>query len=325
MTSRDGSPQRLPPEVEFQARREEFLKRFHQLDERGEVNPGNANVISTPPIYFREGEEVFELSFSRRRYKNQSRAVQCERELEIAALKSDTRSIYGTVYDGKSERHSAAQVNCVLPYYPSADFTVVKEDPNGNLSGLNARHIESIGELDELINIINFMNDSISRGNSSESPITDIPGAVRDLVARIRKSERMKFEYKLPEFYDVLGRVRDKTAEVENIDKSGYKRKERVVLASTGWVEVEEGGERFELKLDRVNVYSNGDYGEEDEVFKREIGDIDGKGKYLFGSTNVLHLAMNKITTEEKLQECIDMLKLLDEAIPAPAIVSSQP
>ena len=217
MTSRDGSPQRLPPEVEFQARREEFLKRFHQLDERGEVNPGNANVISTPPIYFREGEEVFELSFSRRRYKNQSRAVQCERELEIAALKSDTRSIYGTVYDGKSERHSAAQVNCVLPYYPSADFTVVKEDPNGNLSGLNARHIESIGELDELINIINFMNDSISRGNSSESPITDIPGAVRDLVARIRKSERMKFEYKLPEFYDVLGRVRDKTAEVANI------------------------------------------------------------------------------------------------------------
>ena len=291
MTQPDN-PKRLPPEVEFQAKREELLSGLRQLEENGKVNPLNSNVISIPAVYFLEGVEVFRFNFVRYQYNDQSGTIKSERVVKISPLKTEVR------------------------------FNVLKEDGDGNLSGSNAKPVRSIRGLDELINIVGFINHSIPIKSSSSNPIVDIPDVIRVLGERVRKTKKMKFEYKKPEFYDALEKVRKKTVKLEEADESRYERGESVALATTGWVKVEKDGKEFELKFETADQLNNGSYAALYEVSKREIGD-EGEGQYLFGETQLWSITFNPIRTVKQLQKCIDMLKLLNRAIPTPVSSSS--
>lgn len=207
-------------------------------------------------------------------------------------------------------------------YYPPITFRLLKVNENGDINIFNASEEVATEQLDNLTSIIDFMNANVSSGSSSKNTIKDIPEALRKMVTEIRETPRMRFEYKKSEFYSALRRVGDKAAKVEDVDESGYEIGGGVVLATTGWVRVEKDGKAFELKFDTVDQMNNGSYADLDEVSRREVGD-EGEGQYLFGETQLWPITFRPIRTVEQLQECIDMLELLDKAIPDPEAFSS--
>ena len=304
----------LPKEVEFAAKREQLSNLLQQLADSAETNPYNDKVKLIHNIYFADNEEVFGISF-----------VQVEslglpkKGVEITLYKTRAATLHGMISDGKTTRSSEAPVTSVIEYDPPAHFTVVYEDDNGNLSQFGGVSVETIDEIDGLVSTVDFMVASLPNETSRQHPIKDIPESLKRLVARVRETKRMRFEYKLPEFYEVLKRVSGKAEKMEDVDETAYEAHGSVVIASTGWVKVEKEEEVFELKFDLVDAYMNGDYSEVEEIARREEGDPKSE-RDLFSSIDVNPLSiLNPIRTEETLQECIDILELLDKAIPEPA------
>ena len=128
----------------------------------------------------------------------------------------------------------------------------------------------------------------------------------------------MQFEYNRNKFFNVLSQFREKAHEVETDELQYADLRSRVVQNSTGWVRVEKDGEQFELKYDRVDYYSNGSWTDFDEVLRREVGN-DGEGESLFlGSDIRRDNPFSIIRTSAQVAECIDILELLDKAIPEP-------
>lgn len=318
MTQSEGTPERLPPEVGFQAKREDLLRGLRQLEEKGKVNSLNSSVIVAPGVYFIESGEIFELDLIKHQYEDRSRAIKSECSVRISPLKTITVNIIGS--SGSSQVSESYRRS--RHYHPPISFNILKEDEAGNLSGLSAKPVASIEELDQLIDIVSFINNSIAINSTDENPIEDIPNAVKVLAERIREAKIMKFEYKKPEFYDELRKVRQKAIRLDSIDRSGYERRESVVVATTGWVKVEEDREKFELKFETVDQFLNGDYTQVDEVSRREIGD-KSEGRRLFDETQLWSITFNPIEDEEQLQECIDILRLLDKNISAVVSASS--
>ena len=309
---KDSSPQRLSPEIELQVRTRDLSQQIQQLE---------VNYSKHGAIYFLDKDEMFSLDFNRGVFTGRTNEL-AKWAIGISPYETIEGDIYGTVIKAGQKSTSVEHYGERTFYYPPINFTIAELEEDDRLYGMDGRSMNSTDEIDSLIEIVKFMN--ISGESSFKNPLTDIfvPEALKRLITRIREAPRMRFVYKKPEFYSALRRVGDKATEVEDIDKSRYERRESVVLATTGWVKVEKDGEEFELRFETVDRVNNGSYTKLDEVSRREVGD-EGEGKYLFDESQLWSVGFDRIRTVERLQECIDMINLLDENIPAPGSASS--
>ena len=296
----------LPTEVEFAAKREQLSNLLQQLADSAETNPYNDKVKLVHDIFFTDNDEIFGISF----VQDESFG-KAERRLEIDPQKTSNSYIVGEDPD--------LFKGMFLPYHPPIDFCVLK-DQNGELLGLDNNPVTKTRQLDQLIEVTQFVSDHLgdNRDVSRENPIGDLPSSLKVIVERIRRSEVMQFEYNRNKFFNVLSQFREKAHEVETDELQYADLRSRVVQNSTGWVRVEKDGEQFELKYDRVDYYSNGSWTDFDEVLRREVGN-DGEGESLFlGSDIRRDNPFSIIRTSAQVAECIDILELLDKAIPEP-------
>lgn len=304
---KDSSPRRLPQEVELQARREELFKQIHGL---GENNPQGMHV------YFLVGDEMFGLSLNRDTFMSAIHE-NMQWTLNVEPYRTVERDIYGTTSMGGQKTTSITHVKRRTFYDRPINFSVAGLGVNGRLYGMDGNEIDSVDKLNVLNEIAEFMNSSDK--SNFDSPLSDVSksNTLKELIEKIRETPRMRFEYSKPEFYKLLRRVESKAAKT---DYSKYDPEGDNIAATTGWIKVEKDGQEYELKFDIAGQINNGSYDELDEVSRREAGD-NGEGRYLFGETGLW--LMGSINNLEKIQECIDMLKLLDEALPNSVSTSS--
>lgn len=305
---KDSSPQRLPQQIELQTIRDELTEQIQQL----EVKFPKYGVV-----YFVDGEEMFGLTFN----KNTISDIRQE-EVQWEISVSPCENTEGTIY-GSFTNEAGGQVESRTPYknrtryYPPIDFVVAGLGKFGNLYGMNTEPINLAEEVGNIAELVRFMNETGE--NDFKNPIQGIilPQALIGLIERIREAPRMKLEYLKPEFYKLYSRVNGKAIKT---DYSKYEPGRDNIAATTGWVKVEKDRQEVELKFDIVGQINNGSYDELGEVYKRNLGD-NGDGQHLFGETGLWF--MGSINNLEKLQECIDILKLLDAALPDPDVSSS--
>ncbi len=305
--TRKEDPQRLPQEVELQAKREELVSRLTLFEQHmHSEDPDNYY----PPIYLVDRKEVFNLSYGHCKVEIEPGVNTVRHEIKVKPI---------GVQDAVRIMHDNGDVAYTeIGYYPPMSFVILNENLEHEFFDMDGKQLSTVDDFESMTRIVGDMIE-ISRKTSStkKQPVDNFSEVLKNLINKVREAQRMRYEYIKPEFYKLLRRVGSKAAKT---DYSKYDPEGDNIAATTGWVEVERDGQRFELKFDNVGQINNGGYSELDEVSKRELGE-KGRGHYLFGETGLWF--MGSINNLEKLQECIDILKLLDEALPDPTPASS--
>ena len=296
-----------PTEVEFAAKREQLSGLFEKLDAAGKNTSVLELARSIPRIYFEDGEEAFEVFY----YKFDG-DQEYKRELGIEVLRMYRGSIYGK--HGKE-----LDIEEYVEYYPPIQFRFVKEKNNGEYTFFG-KPVETIEEIDQALTIVAYMVgrvDSEDMG-TRKKPTKGIPDPFVEIVKSIRESSSLQYEYAGRDFGASMSNLENKLKPVE-VDDSEYERLGHLTKASTGWVRVQKDGNEFELQCIEIGYSSNGGWEEGTEVRRREVGE-ENEGVRLFGSSDIDRFSpFSNIRTTEQIRECIDILELLDKAIPEPA------
>ncbi len=253
MTQEQLAPQ--AKEVELEAKRQEIVTLFDGIEATSlqEEDRNSKIAISNHARFLYKGEHFGMYAFKRDNVNT-----------------GRTRGLVLGIYSG----------DLPIPYYPPISLNVVIET-NGNVVDKNDEPIEDLERLNLGVEILRFLKEKLPLGSLDSKALEEIPAEVASVAEKIRSSEPMKFERAKCKFFEAIVPIREKAKKVR-VNKSQYKnRSGRILLGTTGWVDVEKGEKEFALRYDRVDYYMNGDWTDCDEIRMREKG-IDGDGKALF-------------------------------------------
>ena len=291
----------LLQEVEFQAKKKGLSNILASLADLSEVIYSNLSRKYTPTIYFTDGDEVFGLSF-----EQIQRSPDSFNRTLLIELVSDSYSEIKEVPD-------------YIPfgYDPPIHIIVLNENPQGKITGIERESIDTIEGLNQAIGVALFIRDRLGQAEGTSShPIVEIPEVLKGLVEEVRKNQDLQYEKRGAVFFEALRRVGQKTKEVRVAQSRFEDRDARIVIATTDWVEVEQEGRKFWLRLDGVQRFWNGDWTSSCEVLRSNSA--GSEGELLFNSFDITRRykpSWVRITTPEEVQECINTLGLLDKSL----------
>ena len=235
----------LLQEVEFQAQKKGLSNILASLADLSEFIRPNSSRKYSPTVYFAEGDEVFGVGF---------------KQIQRSPDSFDRTLLIEPLPDSYSEIKEDPDY-IPFGYNPPIIIIVLNEDSEGNIKGIDGESIDTIEGLDKAVGVALFLRDNLGQAEGASSdPIVEIPEVLKDLTEEVRKNQDLQYEKRGAVFFEALRRVGHKTKEVRVAQSRFEDRDARIVIATTDWVEVEQEGRKFWLRLDGVEHFWNGDW-----------------------------------------------------------------